>query len=253
MGNQYKEEYERRKAKHDGGQKDNYIRGWRRYFRWWKIPADRFAGMLVIVTLLLVWVGVLQWCTLQSTEAVLNKTDETNRIATRPYISAVALQIDTERFPTHWMFNFVVENSGGTPPMEMRYLVRSSAEPPSDPEDVFRNPGPTDSIWHGTIAPKSKITLPYGGSGIPKNFFAERKYWYISGVIHYRDRFTRTHERVSKFCFAAIPAVDYQTGGSRPAYDICKYWNCLDEDCKADRERYDRELKALNPQINAPK
>jgi hypothetical protein len=192
-----------------------------------------FTGLLVVV-------GYLQY-------QILQKTDETNRIGLRPYISAVKLDIDTETWPLYWKFRVVAENSGGTPPIDMRYLVHASTALPIDPEEIYKKPGELDTIFYGTIAPKTTTQLLPGETGVPSSFFDTKRYWYISGVIHYRDRFKGTQERISKFCFAAISVKDYKTGRIRAGYDTCRFWNCIDkDDCKADNDRYSRELKALN-------
>jgi hypothetical protein len=70
-------------------------------------------------------------------------------------------------------------------------------------------------------------------------YFDNRKSWYVSGAIHYRDQFQGTQERISKFCFRIIATKDFKTDTMRPGYDACPHWNCIDEKaCANDRARY---------------
>lgn len=203
------------------------------------ITCKHFDGLITgLATVFLVIVtGVLAY--------IAYRTDETNRITSRPYIAATGLTIDTQRLPMMWNFSIIFENSGGTPPVGMKYVIRSSIQQPEDPDDFFTNPQKLDYVGFGTVAPKSKSSIEFV-SGVPVKFFEDRKRWYISGAIHYRDHFDQKINHVSKFCFAAIGAKDYRTNGIRPAYDVCRFWNCIDEqDCKADRQRYDIEMTKL--------
>jgi hypothetical protein len=58
MGYQDKEEYKRRNAERDSTVKDRYREIPFRWFKWWKHPADRFAGLLFIATVVLVAVTI---------------------------------------------------------------------------------------------------------------------------------------------------------------------------------------------------
>jgi hypothetical protein len=190
---------------------------------------------LVLVGLLTAMVLGLQWFTFE-------KTDETNRVGLRPYISGVGLSADTERYPLYWDMSAILENSGGTPPLELRYVIRSSPEFPLDPEEVFQHPSETDAFFERSVAPKGQIRV---AAGMPLTaFFDARKAWYISGAIHYRDHFRGTSEHVSKFCFAVVSVKDLKTNAARPGYDPCAYWNCIDEKaCANDRARYDKAVR----------
>jgi hypothetical protein len=190
---------------------------------------------LVLVGLLTVGVLSLQWFTFE-------KTDETNRVGLRPYISGVGLSADIERYPLYWDMSAILENSGGTPPLELRYVIRSSPEFPLDPEEVFQHPSETDAFFERSVAPKGQIRVEAGMPLI--TFFDNRKAWYISGAIHYRDQFHGNSEHVSKFCFAVVSVKDVKTNLVRPSYDPCHYWNCIDEKaCTNDRARYDKAVR----------
>jgi hypothetical protein len=186
---------------------------------------------LVLVGTLTVAVLSLHWLTFE-------KTDETNRVGLRPYISGIGLSADTERFlPMYWALSAILENSGGTPPIQMRYVIRSSADFSSDPEEIFQHPSETDAFFDTTIAPKGQIRVNAGTPLI--TFFDAKKTWYVSGAIHYRDQFSGTPEHISKFCFAVV-----KTNVGRPGYDPCPYWNCIDEKaCADDRARYDKAIR----------
>jgi hypothetical protein len=190
---------------------------------------------LVIVGLITIGVLTLQWCTFE-------KTDETTKAGLRPYISGVDLSADIDRFPGYWALKVILENSGGTPPTQMRYVIRSSSDFPLDPEDIFQHPSDTDAFFEPNIAPKGKIRIE---AGMPLvTFFDARKEWYISGAIHYRDQFHGTPEHISKFCFAVLSVKDPKTNVARPGYDPCPYWNCIDEKaCANDRARYDKAVR----------
>jgi hypothetical protein len=185
---------------------------------------------LVLVGLLTTGVLILQWRTFE-------KTDETNRVGLRPYISGIGLNADIERFPSYWDLKAVFENSGATPPIQMRYVIRSSADFSLDPEEIFQHPSETDGFFDTTVAPKGQIHVDAGMPTIA--FFDTKKAWYVSGAVHYRDQFSGTPEHISKFCFAIT-----KTNVMRPGYDPCPYWNCTDERaCADDRARYDKAVR----------
>jgi hypothetical protein len=139
----------------------------------------------------------------------------------------------------------------------MDSLTVSSQTAPSDPEDIFVRtpenpydaPGIIPQRWGGSfLGPKAQTYLLGSQTGLPATTISkmadDRQNYYISGVIHYRDAFTGTPGHITKFCYAVIP---FKEGTeTRVNYDRCLYWNCADEDCKADRERWDHDLKIAN-------
>lgn len=202
-------------------------------------PIVWFTAGLFIATVFSVVVFSLQWLTLE-------KTDETNRVGLRPYISGVGINVDTERYPLYWAMTVSLENSGGTPPLEMQYVIRSAPEFPLDPEDIFQRPSETDAFFWNTISPKGRISI--NGGKVLSTFLTSSPQtltWYLIGSIHYRDEFRGTPEHISKFCFGMVAVKDFKTNTMRPAYDACPYWNCVDQHaCNKDRERYDQAVKA---------
>lgn len=233
-----KEEHDRRKAASDSSAEKNRSDRWSNKL---KEPMTAFTGALAICTAFLVAIGAMQYYTLK-------KSDETNRVGLRPYIFGTGMTVDTDRYPFNWDISVTLENSGGTPPSELQYFVRSSPEFPIDPEEIFRSPSETDYFFNRSVAPKGKIDVR---GGMPMSrFFTDKNTWYVHGAIHYRDQFEGSKEHISKFCFSLVSVRDYKSNTTRPAYDACPFWNCVGEKaCANDRARYDAWTKANH--INA--
>jgi hypothetical protein len=210
-----------------------------------------------LVTIALAVIAALQWITLEKTDHTLKDTLASSNITNRPFVFAKGVTIDASVMRGYWTFAIPVENSGNTPTREMDSLTISSQAPPSDPEDIFVRtpesaydaPGIIPQRWGGSLlGPKAQTHLLGSQTGLPvttvSKMAEDRQNYYISGVIHYRDAFAGTPGHVTKFCYAVIP---FKEGTeTRVNYDRCLYWNCADEDCKADRERYDHDLKIAN-------
>jgi hypothetical protein len=165
---------------------------------------------LVIVGLITVGILSLQWFTFE-------KTDETNRVALRPYISGAGLNAEVERWPGYWVLRTILENTGGTPSLELRYVIRSSPEFPVDPEEMYKRPSETDAFFDRSIPPKGQIQIEAGAPFV--TFFADpQKFWYVSGAIHYRDQFRGSEEHISKFCYRVTAVKDTKSNTTRPGY-----------------------------------
>lgn len=227
-----KEEYYRRKSNQRAANEKKIAESWRAKV---KDPVTLFTAILAVCTLLLVIVGGLQYCALQ-------QSDETNRVGLRPYISGVGLTVDSERDPLGWVVDVLLENSGGTPPLQLRYVIRSSADFSLDPEEIYQRPANTDAFSEPAIAPKGQIRA---NAGMPlAAFINSGRTWFISGAIHYRDEFSGTPVHIAKFCYALVAAKNYKTNTTRPGYDACPYWNCIGEKaCADDRARYDKAVR----------
>lgn len=196
-----------------------------------------WTGGLVAVGLLTTAVLLLQWHSFE-------KADETSRAGLRPYISGVGLNANTERLPLYWELTALLENSGGTPPNELRYVIRSSPDLPLDPEEVYEHPSEDDAFFERSVAPKGQISVA-AGAPLASYFNAPQSGWYVSGSIHYRDQFKGSEEHISKFCFRVVAVKDPKGAGARPAYDACMFWNCIDEkSCANDRRQYDKAVLA---------
>jgi hypothetical protein len=208
-------------------------------------------------TAVLCFVAWLQWETFEKTDHTLKDTLASSNVTNRPFVFAKGVTIDQTIMQGYWTFGIPVENSGNTPTRGMDHLTISSQADPSDPEDVFVRtpksaydaPGNFHQRWRGSLlGPKAQMHLLGSQTGLPvttvSKMAEDRQNYYISGVIHYRDAFVGTPDHVTKFCYAVIP---FKEGTeTRVNYDRCLYWNCADEDCKADRERYDHDFMAAN-------
>jgi len=67
----------------------------------------------------------------------------------------------------------------------------------------------------------------------------------VMGIIRYNDVFPKIDRHITKYCFL-ITAVKY--GDTEPiAYPIqCRHWNCADDECRIDKERYQKEVAGPN-------
>ncbi len=68
--------------------------------------------------------------------------------------------------------------------------------------------------------------------------------FFIYGIARYRDQFSNSTERVTKFCFVVTPFV--RNGIADPQNHLpCHHWNCGDEDCERDKKNYGADLRAV--------
>jgi hypothetical protein len=233
--------------------------------KWFFNHPDRivkYTGWLQLYTSVLATATILMFAGTITTALILSRADETTResftAVQRAFVFANELKVSHGiLLPIYWGFGVMTENSGNTPTKEMEYLTISDLALPNDPEDIFLKT-PKEVYGHeptlnqrrsgDLLGPKAQMILVGSQTGLPDNVVAkmttDRTNYYVRGVIHYHDVFRGTEEHVTKFCFAAIPYNDgkeFKIGVER-----CLYWNCADADCKADRERYDRDLRALN-------
>jgi hypothetical protein len=217
----------------------------------------RYMDSVGFFTAVLCFVAWLQWQTFEKTDRTLRDTLDSTNITNRPFVFAKGVTIDPNIVRGYWTFAIPIENSGNTPTREMDSLTISGLVAPSDPEEVFIRtpksaydaPGTIPQRWPGSLlGPKAQAHLLGSQTGMPaitiSKMADDRQNYYISGVIHYRDAFAGTPEHITKFFYAIIP---FKEGTeTRVNYDRCLYWNCADEDCKTDRERWDHDLKIAN-------
>jgi hypothetical protein len=64
---------------------------------------------------------------------------------------------------------------------------------------------------------------------------------YLAGVIFYFDQIDPTVRHETKFCYRIGPASSL-VDTARPDYSFCGYWNCTDDECTVDRQRYRNEV-----------
>jgi hypothetical protein len=136
----------------------------------WALVGTAIVGIIV---------AGLQWCTLQ----------ETNRLAAieqRPYVSATDIRL-TERQGI-LVLEVLVNNSGGTPTRDMRYLAVRDTLQPSDPADAFSKPPEPFQVHRGLVAPNATIPLGWGGYVRPlvEKMAVERDVIFLYGVIYYK-------------------------------------------------------------------
>lgn len=163
-----------------------------------------------------------------------------------------------------WWFSPIIENSGSTPTRDLVYLpianicvnpmglgahqvvdcnFVSISQEPGDPEDEFsKNPRAVETGGHAVIGPHARF--PIGGFGVPNN--AIETLWngnpfHFSGVIHYGDVLDPTIDHVTKFCYH-IGVNKNPAGEYVPAYEFCRHWNCVDEECKEDRKSWEDDV-----------
>ena len=100
------------------------------------------------------------------------------------------------------------------------------------------------------VGPKDGITIPYFDyKRIEDHLNDPSLQFYFYGEIRYNDVFPDTLLHVTKFCFkiALISTPPDRVG----AIDLCSHWNCADEECHADKARYDKELSELVEDIKS--
>ncbi|MGA7676559.1 MAG: hypothetical protein WCA78_16120, partial [Rhizomicrobium sp.] len=75
----------------------------------------------------------------------------------------------------------------------------------------------------------------------------------LYGIATYDDNFVGKRQHLVKFCytFEVASAAHIQinngavsTAGITPTPEMCPYWNCTEEDCKSDKERYEKQMAA---------
>jgi len=103
MRTQDKKEYESRTAKREAEASDKYRKGWRRCFKWWKQPIERFSGLLFIATVGLTIVAANQLSDM--------------RLDRRPWIGIFTVKIDPNPIKTgeQVVITPILKNTGRTP------------------------------------------------------------------------------------------------------------------------------------------
>ncbi len=103
-------------GKRSGGKQLVWIR-LRRFFRWWKNPADRFSFFLVIATSVGVFVAALQWNELHATDKTLNDTLMAN---TRAWVAPQGAMFDGEiTVGSNLRLKVLLQNVGKEPALNL--------------------------------------------------------------------------------------------------------------------------------------
>jgi hypothetical protein len=194
----------------------------------------------------------------------------------RAFITVTELSISAEytqnpRGFFGWSFKPIIENSGATPTQNLRIVplaatfttaqifdfngkpiprpgIELPAEP-SDPDEAFiRHESPIRML----VGPHTKVTLPTtpdprlaipnGSIGWIVDGFASV---FVFGSIHYFDVFENTPERVTRYCFRIDAKREAVTGDKEPTFSFCRFWNCADAECRADKTDYQKEAERL--------
>jgi hypothetical protein len=147
---------------------------------------------------------------------------------------------DTKDGHNFWSIRPRWINSGNTPTrhlsVHIQYLLLDAALDPKYAFDIPLNAVPVFS----TIAPKGEIESEYynisGADLIAVR--DEKKFFYIWGVVRYRDVFPKTPERITKFCVQAKSVTGNPNKGwnatNNPVEILLANYhrhNCSDEDC----------------------
>jgi hypothetical protein len=226
MRNQNKEEYERRKTQTDSNTKNKYRSGWRRYFKWWQKPADRFAGLLFIATLATVVV-------LAVTEKTFRETLSANNASNRAFVFFRELKqgqtIERDK-STNWTFIANLENNGNTQTKNAKIGIsceidgiKKLYEGVSKP-DGTRVFGPKQIIGGGGCTWTSKILDQQREKNMPS---------YVGGIVQYDDIFDVHH--ITKYCRQIFILADPAPAGINLEHitGLCtNLSDCADDECK---------------------
>jgi hypothetical protein len=266
-----KKEYKRQNEQRKKQAQEKTFR--ERSFGWWKTPSDRFAAFIALFTAVLAIVAYFQLDAMHSTDKAIHnqleamkEADRTTResfsAVQRPFITALGLDYSQQGYgsntPQYWLFTTHLENSGNTPTKGM--TVTSSVsfdipivpDTPPDPTDLVKDDENPPMVTDYFVGPRGKI----GVDAISLHFKTldemakSRLDFYVYGIARYRDQFSGTEERVTKFCYVVVPFV--RNGVADPQNRrLCHHWNCGDkEDCDRDRRSYEadlREVRKSNP------
>jgi hypothetical protein len=183
-------------------------------------------------------------------------TRESFAAVQRAFVTAKQLVSDGQTFPSNQMFYTILENSGNTPTRNLevfadaQFDLQETNNPPAidrtrpifaptDPADYFearKRDWPPQPV---VIGPKGLAQINIGGP--PKSHLdkmaANRADGYVFGIAYYDDVFKGSKRHISKFCFVVQPVKDNDK--TKVGYGLCQHWNCADEECEADKVRYE--------------
>ncbi|HEY1598944.1 MAG TPA: hypothetical protein VGG64_05045 [Pirellulales bacterium] len=178
----------------------------------------------------------------------------------RAFVSVTKLAVQAAYSPSDpkqlmgWTFAPVVENSGPTATRSLELLagVQSTGDPtgPKDPEVAF----PTGNSISLVVGPHTTVTLPISLNSdllIPNDTIQKvakgQTALYVFGTAHYHDVFERTLLHITKYCFQ-VDATGDGAPGTKVSYHFCRFWNCADYECVADKAEHESaELQPAKP------
>jgi len=214
--------------------------------------------------------GIISTCSLNtSIEAAKEYRRQANaaeianqaaREAQRPFVLITGLQIhrqDLEGGVLPYIgFRIVAQNSGNTATKDMHYVaIGPTRTPPiTDPDTMYERPPDGFEKWKITLPPHFIGPLSFGLASIPLSSFKqavnEHAWYFVYGAAHYRDALQeKSKEHVTRFCFQ-IGTSSADT--NQITYIPCGGWNCADDDCNEDAQRYQEWLKQLTLRPPAP-
>jgi hypothetical protein len=176
---------------------------------------------------------------------------------------------------TGFKFTPIIRNSGNTPAKQVRWATLdpfnvgfspqfrqfAGEDNPVDPDQFFNQPEKISliQIGRGILGPQDTLLLapefPIDDRAF-QSIISGRLDRFYFGAIRYFDQFSEK-ERVTKYCYtinnfssgdgfeASGPGV--KAPAVHPFPVLCQHWNCADEDCAADKKRYEEE-KRQTPQ-----
>jgi hypothetical protein len=198
--------------------------------------------------------------------AIQNATKDTHSglvDVQRAFITSSELEID----PIHsednsvaaWNIKVILENSGSTPARNLRFwggwnhlmVDRRNAEHlPNSPQYPIEGTGISDPDieYYANIADLQRFTLgPRTKTKIRLNIVNQDRLkqiaegtWIvgISMTLQYEDIFAPSGPpHTTKLCYL-LGSWKTENGQIYPVWNFCPYWNCIDDDCKADRANY---------------
>jgi hypothetical protein len=212
--------------------------------------------VIAVVGVLSFAAALLQWSALRDANRT---TEESFSAVQRPFITFPGLNISQQAYggssPQYWHYQILIENSGNTPTKNMTVISAVSFSvpivPATGPDPTYLTPsGGTDYLrplsTDSFIGPHGKVNIDavFLFSKTLQEMAQTRSDFFIDGIARYRDQFSNTPERVTKFCFVVQPAMingTVEVGN----YGTCLHWNCGDEDCERDEQNYESDLRAV--------
>jgi hypothetical protein len=215
-----------------------------------------------------------QTVALQGTATAAQGQLTETRIEQQPVISVIDPTMVRNGGPSpFWDITVDAQNSGNIPPKWAETVSKydpvesdsggmgvNYAQSPDDPEKLFSSQFAKDFAISSTKVFGSRIPIQVAQANIPEwallgetksadgiSFFPHG--YFLYGAIRYMD-WLRPKPHLVKFCFV-IQAEGMIVGAATETRATgrsteCHHWNCADEECKADKRSYDREMVAVN-------
>jgi len=175
----------------------------------------------------------------------------------RAFVSVTKLDVQLAYSPSDpklfvgWTFAPIVQNSGPTPTRSLKLLVGVQPTGDSiglpDPEVALTNHTPTKMV----VGPRTSVMLPVSSSSdlsvasdMIQKVASGKTNAFVFGTVHYNDVFERALRHITKYCFQ-IDAHGDGSPSTKVGYHFCRFWNCADYECIADKAEHERaELEA---------